>query len=210
MLASPEVAGVFSGHNILFNGRCLAPQFREKGVSECKANIDHFQMPAHDPTAMYRMSMVKGIPYGPTLGIADGLDYTLRVGEQFPLRVVGECLYSYRVHLSSITKRDPSRRDRMVEIVLRRACERRGVPYEEAVLTHAVRRRGKHQRADNNLAADFIESVLDQRRAGMRGQAIATGCTCSCLHPLEMHYHKALVYAFAPMSIVHWLRRPQS
>ncbi len=66
----------------------------------------------------------------------------------------------------------------------------------------AGRKRGRHQRSDNNLAADFIESALDQRRARCRWGALRTGWACSCLHPLEPHYHKAMVYAIAPMWLV--------
>jgi glycosyltransferase involved in cell wall biosynthesis len=206
MLENPDVAGVFCGHEIILDGRSMAPQHRARDRVDCARDIEAFRMPAHDPTAMYRASAVAGMRYEPDLLLGEGFDYILRVGEEHPLLVLGECLYSYRIHSQSITKRDPARRDRLVREVLKRACERRGIEFAnqfpmepgtdcpEAFL-------------DNNLAAQFIESVLDQRRVGRRLRAIGTGVACSRLHPLTPHYHKALVYATAPMWVVKRLRR---
>jgi hypothetical protein len=59
---------------------------------------------------------------------------------------------------------------------------------------------------DNNLAAQFIESVLDQRAAGRRIPAVVTGLQCSLLHLMDPHYHKALAYALMPRQMVGWVR----
>ena len=42
------------------------------------------------------------------------------------MRVLGECLYQYRVHLASITRAQPEARLRAVYEIQRDACERRG------------------------------------------------------------------------------------
>jgi glycosyltransferase involved in cell wall biosynthesis len=207
MLANPDVAGVFSGHEIVLNSRHIAPRLARKDPDECKRCIDQFVMPAHDPTGMFRMAMVGRMRYDTSLPYTEAVDYIFRVGEQFPLMVLGECLYSYRIHLGSITKRDPTVRQRFVRECLRRACERRGIDPEPILNQRLDATRGKNELADNNLAAEFMESVLDQRRAGRRLSAVRTGMQCSRLHPLDLHYQKALIYAAAPMWMVKRLRR---
>jgi glycosyltransferase involved in cell wall biosynthesis len=206
LLENPDVAGVFCGHEIILDGRRMAPHSIEKNREASRRDIEDFRMPGHDPTAMYRFSAVGHVRYETELPIVEGFDYVLRVGEQQSLLVLGECLYSYRIHSQSVTKRDPAKRDRLVREVLKRACARRGIDFKSrfpmepgADCPEAF--------VDNNLAAQFIESVLDQRRAGRRLGAIGTGVACSRLHPMSPHYHKALVYATAPMWVVKRLRR---
>jgi glycosyltransferase involved in cell wall biosynthesis len=205
MRENPDVASVYSGHELIIGDQRVAPTFRPKGRTACRADIDAMRMPGHDPTGMYRMSMVGGIRYSEDLPVVEGYDYTLRVGERWPMLVVGECLYSYRSHDASITRSDPGRRTRLVEEVRRRAFERRGLPFE-AVPPGWAGSNG-HVHDDNNLAAQFIESVLDQRDAGRRVSAVLTGLQCSLLHVMDPHYHKALAYAIMPRQIVGWVRQ---
>jgi hypothetical protein len=106
-----------------------------------------------------------------------------------------------------VTKRDPDRRDRLVQEVLRRARARRGAGLPAAAVRPISAKPRGHRRSDNNLAADFMESVLDQRRAGRRLAAVRTGLQCARLHPLDPHYHKALVYSIAPQRVLRRLRR---
>jgi len=208
MRAHPEVAAVYSGHDVILNGRRIAPQFRAKSPDVCRRDIERFAMPAHDPTGMYRMSMVGDVRYAPELPVVEGYDYILRVGERWPMLVVGECLYSYRVHASSVTHADPERRQRLVEQVIRRACQRRGISFEQRPVTrHRLTGGGTAAAQDNNLAAQFIQSTLDQRRAKHRLAAVRTGLQCACLHPLNVHYHKALIYALSPWWLIRRLRR---
>jgi glycosyltransferase involved in cell wall biosynthesis len=208
MQARPHVAGVFSGHDLILGDRTLAPQFREKDEAACLDDIERFRMPGHDPTPMYRLSMVRGFDFDPTLPVAEGLDYILRVGEQYPLYAVGECLYSYRIHQASITKRARDLCNSCVWRVLRRACERRGVRFEDifGVGRDSPQQRPRNKELDNNLAANFIESVIDLRSAGRVGSAIVTGLQCSRLHPFDFHYHKALAYAVMPRYMLKRLR----
>jgi glycosyltransferase involved in cell wall biosynthesis len=202
MLANPDVAGVFCGHEIILDGRRMAPQHRARDRADCAREIEAFRMPAHDPTAMYRISALAGMRYETDLPVVEGFDYILRVGEKHPLLVLGECLYSYRIHSQSVTKRDPAKRDRLVREVLKRACARRGIDFASR-----FPRSGRKERADNNLAADFMESVLDQRRAGKRLSAVRTGIQCSRLRPLDLHYQKALIYSLVPWSLISYLRK---
>ncbi|HEX2973902.1 MAG TPA: glycosyltransferase family A protein [Tepidisphaeraceae bacterium] len=209
MQRQPEVAAVFSGHDLIIDGRHLAPRFRVKNAAACCRDVDRYAMPAHDPTAMYRMAMVRDIQYDTDLRVGQGYDYMLRVGEQWPMIVLGECLYSYRVSSSSVTRSDPQRRQKLVLEVIRRACQRRGIPFEQRPVS-SRRLRGGASFRDNNIAAQFIDSVLDQRRAGQWFSAIRTGLQCINLHPLDMHYHKAFVYALSPWWLIRRLRRTGS
>jgi glycosyltransferase involved in cell wall biosynthesis len=203
MLREPELAAVFSGHEVILKGRTMAPRFRAKGIERCQRDIEAMRMPAHDPTALYRMSMVSEMRYEPALKIAHAVDYILRLGEARPMTVIGECLYSYRVHSESITKRDPATRLQEVEAVLVRACERRRVCCLEVLRKHRSRieNMSQNQLRDNNLLAEFIESTLDLRKGGQVVAACGTALQCIKLHPMDRKYYKPFAYACAPRCI---------
>jgi hypothetical protein len=133
-------------------------------------------------------------------------DYILRVGEQHPILVLGECLYSYRILASSVTRCDPMKREQSVTKALRSACVRRGIEYDRAFPQRPLKR-SKNSLMDNNLAAHFMTSVLDQRAVGHRWRALKTAWECSRLHPFDSHYYKAMVYAAAPEKIISFIRR---
>lgn len=197
-----DVAAVFCGHELIVGGRRVAPRFRAKSVVECRQDILAMRMPAHDPTVMFRVSQVRGVEYEPTLRIGQGYDYILRVGEQYPMLVIGECLYSYRAHEGSATRANVERREAAVRRVQERARARRG-----DTSCSPVKNLGRHLRRDNNLPAHFIESAADQVRAGSRAGAIRTGLACARLHPLDPHYHKAWVLAVLPSCLHGVVRR---
>lgn len=197
---NPDVAGVYCGHQILLGDRCLAPTFRSKDREACHDDVKMFRMPAHDPTAMYRWSLVHDLRYATDLQIGEGLDYILRVGERHPLLVVGECLYGYRIHSQSLTKRDPERRELLVREALRRACVRRGLDYSQH-FGQSSRKRSGARDFDNNLASNFMESVVDLRNARRYIEAFKTGLACASLQPRDPHYYKALLYALIPASL---------
>lgn len=193
--ADPSLAGVFCGFDIILNDRRMAPRSRSKGILECARDIENYTMPGHDPTAMYRVASVGDMRYESDLRFIEAFDYVLRVGERFPLAVLGECLYSYRVHTSSITKRDPLERDRMAHRAIQRARGRRGLPELDPP---PARHHLSHRDRDNNLAAHFIESVLDLRSSGQWPAAFRAALGCSLLHPFDPHYQKAMAYCLLP------------
>lgn len=202
-----SLAAVFCGHELILRGRSVAPRLCEKGPAECRRDIEAWRMPAHDPTVMFRLSAVRGMEYDPDLRIGQGYDYVLRVGERHPMAVIGESLYRYRVHPNSITRQGAARRQKAVVEVLRRAAGRRGVPFTDEFASGIRITSGRNAELDNNLAAHFIESVLDLRRARRRRQAISVGLCCAGLHPLDPHYLKALVYGALPEAFIDRLRR---
>ncbi|MEM8873789.1 MAG: glycosyltransferase family A protein [Planctomycetota bacterium] len=199
MRDEPDLVAAFCGHYLLIGDRRVAPRYPAKDRVACATDIEAFHMPAHDPTGMWRKSLIAGETYDPDLRIAHAVDYITRLGERYPMRVVGEPLYGYRVHVSSLTQTDPKRRMHELDTIFRRACARRGVD-PEALGGEArnVGKTGKRRNKDNNLAGHFIESVHEQRDRGLRGSAIWSALRCSLLAPVDAHYQKALAYALMP------------
>lgn len=197
--ADPDLAAVFCGHDLILGRRRLAPQPRAKSREECRADIAAYRMPAHDPTVVFRSSMLDGVRYTPGLAIGEGLDVILRLGERRPMAVVGECLYGYRVHAGGITRRDPQWSHDQVRGVVERAAARRGEtppPQREIRL----KRDGSPANCelDNHLAGHFILSVKCLRDAGRRLEAVRNGLACAMLHPLDSYYWRPLAHALAP------------
>jgi glycosyltransferase involved in cell wall biosynthesis len=207
-MQSPQLAAVFCGNEIILGEKPMAPTFSAKSELDCKRDVNAFRMPAHDPTGMFRMSAVEGLFYDATMPFVEAFDYIMRVGERHPIKVLGECLYGYRILSTSVTRRDPSRREGFVIAALTRACERRGLVYDR-VFPQGIDgpRRSRNSVLDNNIAAHFMRSVLDQRRAGRWWGAVVTGLECVRLHPLDAHYYKALAYALTPSVVVSYFRR---
>jgi hypothetical protein len=157
------------------------------------------------------MSMVRRMRYEPALPIGEGLDYILRVGERWPMIVLGECLYSYRIHKASLTNTNAERRLGLVREALRLACSRRGVNFAH----HFPHLQGRlpiqdHRERDNGLAAHYMDSVCSLRRVGRWKEALRTGWQCLRLHPTHGHYYKAMAYALVPLWALQYLRRRAS
>ena len=206
LIAHPDVAGVFCGHEVIMDGRILAPTHREKSATDCEIDIGLGNMPAHDPTAMYRLSLVGNIRYAEDLPIVEGHDYILRVGERFPLMVIGQCLYGYRVHACSVTKRDPSKRNRLAHEVLDRMRRRRGYPPGQDSTNMS---NGGRRDADNDLVSHFTASVADQVNAGQRLGALRTGLASWSMNVTSLYYSKPFFYAFTPrilMKLYHGIK----
>jgi hypothetical protein len=160
-------------------------------------------MPAHDPTGMFRLSMVGDLRYAEDLPVVEGHDYILRVGEQFPLMVLGCCLYGYRIHSQSVTKKDPLRRNRLAQQVIDRMCDRRGEPRRPPRRPQSNAGATAWD-ADNDLVSHFTASVADQVIAGRRLDALRTGLASWRLSPNSTYYAKPLVYALTPRIVMRW------
>ena len=207
ILSRPDLAAVFCGYWLLVGGKSMAPICASKGETECKADIDALEVPSHDATGMYRMSIIRNMRYDSSLPFVEAYDYILRMGEGHPMMVLGDCEYGYRMHPNSLTRSDPDRRDRMVTRMLERACERRGQSYTRTF------RQGRHWKyrshnslMDNDMASLFVMSVLSQRQTNRRWGAVKTGLQCARLHPFDPYYYKALVYAVVPARLLHFIR----
>lgn len=207
MQETPQLAAIFTGHDMILDNRTVAPRFAVKGVEQCRRDIEEFRMPAHDPTGMFRIQLVHGIRYEETLLLCAGWDYILRVGERLPMSVLGECLYSYRVHSGASTRQDRERRKRMMRRLLERACERRGLDFDDYLGPDAACRIVPHRDEERGVVPHFMESVLDLRRSGRRVRACATGLACARRHPLDPCYYKPLVYSLTPEFLITCYRR---
>lgn len=202
LMQYPDIAAVFCGHELVIEGRHCAPRFRKKSPEDCRRDIMALRMPAHDPTVMYRLAQVREFEYNPALRIGQGYDHILRVGEKYPMAVLGECLYAYRISRDSITRRVPEKRLAAVAAVQAEARTRRGSTETAQQVETSIGQR----MADNNLAAHFMESVVDLRRAGRYWSAFFTATDCIRLCPTDLHYYKALAYAVLPDSVRHRIR----
>jgi hypothetical protein len=208
LLENPHLAAVFTGHDIIIDGKHLAPRFLPKNAEQCRLENEQFRMPAHDPTGMFRMSKVKNLRYEPTLRIGAGLDYILQLGELHPMMVLGECLYSYRIHAGAITRQNTLLRKQMVREVLKRACIRRGLdPGAHLSATKpATITKLSYREQETGLLPHFMESVLDLRRANRTREALETALACRQLHPWDPYYYKPLVYCLAPLTLIMYHR----
>ncbi|MCF7981086.1 MAG: glycosyltransferase [Pseudomonadales bacterium] len=197
-----SVSAVFSGHDIIINEKRHAPTFREKTVEECAKDIAAFRMPSHDPTGMYRLSMIKDFKYDTELRIGQGFDYILRVGEVFPMKVSGECLYSYRINLNSNTRSSNSR-EQMIIKVLQKAYKRRGLDYQcffdnEEKWIRESRACGQAY----GVVPAFMQSVFDLRCNGLNGEALKEAVSCLQLHPSDPLYYKPLLCWLTPVQVM--------
>ena len=198
--ANSDVAGIFCGHRLLIGNRQIAPRLRAKDRSQCRHEIECMRMPAHDPTGMYRLDMVREVLFEPALRICQGWDYILRVGEQWPFLVMKECLYSYRVHGESVTRSVSSKREDYIQAVLHRACQRREIDFAIWSKEHNVRNQKRRNTSTLHygLAAHFIESAVDLRECGRFLEAIGVGWECLKVAPRSPKHYKALAYALMP------------
>jgi len=211
ILKHSELAAVFTGYDIILNDRRVAPRFRFKGVQQCREDIKRIHLPAHDPTAMFRISLVKDMKYDPSLRIGQGWDYILRVGERYPLTVIDECLYSYRYHDESSTRRDQVRREKKIRDVVSKACQRRGIDINKVLtLQKSSSTKLLYRGKEHGIIPHFMESVLDLRNSDRYWQALRTALILLSMHPLDLNYYKPLVYFFAPVKLINYYREKRS
>jgi hypothetical protein len=150
---------------------------------------------------MFRRSLAERFEFEETLKVGAGWDHILRVGEAFPMLVIGECLYSYRINITSNTRADPTRRRNGVGIVLERAMKRRGCVASVEHLLEAREEKAFNGR-EHGVVTHFMESVLDQRTNSHPIHAIGTALSCARLHPLVPAYYKPLIYAIVPIVLI--------
>ena len=207
MLENPNLAAVFTGHEIILGDQIVAPTFSGKSIDQCHQDIEQFRMPTHDATPMFRVSMVRELLYEPSLKYGEGLDYILRVGEKHPILVLAECLYSYRFHIGSLMTKNVLERKRMIIRVVERACERRCLnPNDYLPIDFERVSRFKHRERESHIVPHFIESVLDLHQANRKWDALKTAFVCLKLHPLDPYYYKPLAYLLTPLALIRYYR----
>jgi glycosyltransferase involved in cell wall biosynthesis len=211
MREHPDTAAVFCGYELILNGHHVAPKFASKDHERCRKDVEKMHMPGHDPTAMYRVSLVNALQYDENLPIVEGYDYVIRAGERFPMWVLGECLYAYRIHWNTVTKRNPTVRQQMLRNAIKKVLERRGLPYDDSKLPEVpCPDRIKNRHLDNDIVSHFMVSTIDLRHAGKWRTAAYAAVNCLMLHPLDPYYYKPALYVVAPLSLIDWYRARKS
>jgi glycosyltransferase involved in cell wall biosynthesis len=197
-----ELAAVYVGHDLIVNGKQMAPRFGYKGVEECKKLIENFKMPAHDATGLYRVSMVKQMRFDPELRIGQGFDYALRVGEEFPILLMGECLYTYRINYNSTIRRNAVRNIAYINRVFVKAIKRRGVHMIIERRDIGAEYRRKRRFKDNHIIAHCMESILDLKNARRFREALKVVVSCCKLNCFDRYYYKPIIYWMMPTKLI--------
>ena len=209
MQENPNLSAVFCGYDIIFNGQHFAPNFRQKSISECEKDINAFRMPGVDATAIFRVSKVKDFKFNVNYTIGSILDFILRIGEQYPMMVLGECLYSYRILTDSLSHKNPAASMNKIVEIKRNACIRRNIDPQkhesQLKLEQHVQKTKRNQGV--YLAFFFILSAKDFLYAGKRWKAILTGLQCVKLKPFDFNYYKAIIYALIPVCLIKYIEK---
>ncbi|MEM7808516.1 MAG: glycosyltransferase family A protein [Planctomycetota bacterium] len=200
----PDVGGVMSGFELILNDEpAVAPLSEAKDEARCARDVEHYRMPSHDPTLMVRMDLAKRLRFDPELQVGQGYDFILRLGEQWPIRVVPDVLYGYRVRSGSATRSNVVKRVGLQHDVARRAAVRRGlVATEEIPVVELDEKKLSNRRRDNNLANHFTASVRQLRFAGRSIAAIRTALRCIRLQPRDPLYYRPFVLAALPLPLL--------
>lgn len=203
---NPHLAMVLAGHSLIIDDKTVAPRAVSKDVSECAQIIKNLQLPAHDPTLFVKRDIAQKFLFDESLRIGQGVDFIFRVAEAYPMAVIGEVLYHYRIRATSITKADPVVKAKKLFDVMNKAKTRRGEAawsFEEFLRINGKWANDK----DNNLSGHFTESAYLSVMQGRRLEAIRTALVSLKYWKNNQAYLKPAVYALLPKSICRWGKR---
>ena len=204
LLADSQLAAVFCKNDIILpDGRTFAPGCKGFNSSECKALIDHGTVPAHDATGLYRSERTSGYFFDEDMWLIEGVDFVIRIGENFPIAVVADCLYSHRVNYGSVTHSQADKIFAATEKFKTKMVQRRGgrALSRKQRSTKRAKSTFKHRRYDTVLPY-AMSSVVEQRRCGNWQVAFETAKICLHLHPFDWLYYKPMVYCFTPLFLI--------
>jgi glycosyltransferase involved in cell wall biosynthesis len=205
LLDNPDLAAVFIGTDLIFKGKKFAPIYPRKNREDCKNEIEALKLPAHDATGMYRTSITKGLLFDNELKIGQGVDYVWRVGEVFPITVLEECLYSHRVNYQSITHKHPGDNYEKINIVIKKACQRRGWDFNKYKVDSPPVLL-KKKRGMNSILPYAIESIISLKRRRSYFDAVKTAFICISVHPFDYMFYKPMMYLFIPQNALAYYR----
>lgn len=200
LLDHDDLAAVYSGNDLIYNDRHIAPNYPELSENEVKRMIDSFSMPAHDATGVYRTGMTKDVIFDTDFKIGSGVDYVFKIGECYPVKVIGECLYGHRVNSKSITNQEPLNNHEKIQKVIEKACVRRNIRYEESNCP-LKSRKGYHP-----LLIYFMKSVYTQKAKRMYLSALRQSFVCVSINPLNIRYYKPMLYSILPLFVINFYR----
>jgi glycosyltransferase involved in cell wall biosynthesis len=189
LLADPEL------------GASFCPQFRPADRVEVEARVARMANPAHDPTIMWRRDL--GIGFADELDIVEGEDHIMRIGEQHPMVVVAGCHYGYRLHQGNNSRAHLERSLYWQREMIRRACERRGIPIQDVANRRAFSGRSRVA----NTVGDAVDSTLELRALGERRRAVRDTARFARLGWPSLRALLPLCYALVPRWLLR-LKRP--
>ncbi len=204
LAASPDLGAVLSGYALLLDGKTVAPRCEAKSRERTEAEIRALRLPSHDPTIACRMETAQRIRFDTTLRVMQGVDFVFQIAEAAPMEVIGECLYLYRVHAMSNTRRNPERRARYFRLALDRIRARRGEqPLDDETFERAF---GSAARDPSNLTGHFTDSAYQQLVSSNRRGAIDTAMAGLRLLPPGAGRFKPAIYALSPIWLANRIR----
>lgn len=198
MIANPEIAAVYVCIEIIVRGKQFAPRFIGKSSTECLHDVANLQMPAHDATGMFRMSLLKDIRIDPELRIGEGFDLMMRVGEQHPMMVIDGCWYSHRLNPNSLTHQDSQWNIEQVNLATQKACARRHLDYQKYKVAVPRRRRFFKHRDQDTVVSYAVVSVRQLKQVRNYKGALNTALRSAWMHPLDPIYYKPLLLLVTP------------
>mgnify|MGYP001239115327 CR=1 FL=1 len=207
MREDPRLGMVFSGYALVLDDRICAPRRSQANEAQCQMRIDNYLTPGLDPTMMVRTDIARRTRFDPALRIGQGLDFILKVGEQYASRLLPDILYYYRFHSESITKKDPSKKTPYLLQVLNSARVRRGL--SPLPMETFLQDNGRYLNdSNNNLSGHFTDAAYWSVTSGRRLEAARTAMWSLKYVPRGgLSYAKPLVYALAPRFIARMVRR---
>lgn len=200
LVSDSTLAAVFCGVELLIGGRSMARQIEGKDRNSCRHAIDGMHMPAHDATGMYRMSLIGDYRYDPDLRIGEGFDLIMRIGEEHPIEVLPDCLYSHRVVASSLTHSCPAVNVDQINRAIAKTCRRRNIDPAPHLHCHRPASRWFRHREIDTVISYAMTSVAQHKRRGMMAYALKTSLQCAMLHPFDPIYYRPLARFLVPES----------
>jgi glycosyltransferase involved in cell wall biosynthesis len=203
MQENPELAAVYVGYNLMLNNVRFAPTFDYISPRDCKDYIRQFAVPGHDATGMYRSAFTEHLRFDETLRSEEGIDFIIRLGEEKPIMLLGECLYTYRINYGSLTRRDRDFTLKYINIVKQKTYQRRNPGAEEFGMP-VQKKPGffKHRDFDTQIVVHCMDSVLQLRRIGKFIEALKVATVCLRIHPFDWYYYKPLFYSVLPLKLI--------
>lgn len=207
MAANPELAAVYSGHDLLVRKRQFAATCSLRSTDQCRYEVNNFRIPAHDATGMYRTEQVANLHFDPELRIGQGIDFALQVGELFPVSRLDMCLYTYRINYQSTIRKNPQDNIKWVNLVIKKACIRRGLDYKKHCLPDTIARGRQSRSKLNHIVSHCMESVVDYKVSGHWFKVMQTGLICLKIAPGNYTFYKPLIYSFLPLVLIQKYRK---
>jgi len=201
-----DIAILFSGYALILNTHIVAPRGQYLNQKECRDLIHIKKMPSHDPTMLIRRDIALTFRFDENLEIGEGLDFILRVGEKYPIEVIPDILYYYRIHPESITKRKKDIKVAQLYDVHKKTAVRRK---EQVDSFQSFYQKNINLVGDelNNLSGHFTDSAYQSVISNNRLEALRTSVFSLSYLLHGILFLKPLIYSVSPKLIAEYFRK---